>query len=191
MILKIAIVDDEAIITKQMDSILIKICQELEVDVKVDLFESGKAAILALSQEIYHLVFLDIEMGECSGIEVSRYIRDSLMNDTTQIVYVSGKHEYDRLLFEFRPFHFLAKPINKKMVWEVIRKYIRIYMNTQDLYKFRQGHDTSFVKLDSILYFESIGRKIKIKTTTEELFYYGSLQQYITKAFFLHTNHLW
>lgn len=186
--LRIAVADDEPVIIKQMERILCKVCGNWELEIHVDLYQSGMEMLSGLSQTVYHLIFLDIEMEDCSGIEVSRFLRDTQLNDSTQIVYVSGKNGYDRQLFEFRPFHFLAKPVSERMVSELIGKYIRVYGNKQDLFQYRQGHSVSYLQLDSILYFESIGRKVKIKTVAEEILYYGSIQQVLeqlqNKGFF-------
>ena len=56
-----------------------------------------------------------------------------------------------------------------------------MYGNKQDLFQYRQGHSVSYLQLDSILYFESIGRKVKIKTVAEEI---QVLEQLQNKGFF-------
>lgn len=56
------------------------------MEIHVDLYQSGMEMLSGLSQTVYHLIFQDIEMGDCSGIEVSRFLRDTQLNDSTQIL---------------------------------------------------------------------------------------------------------
>lgn len=188
--LKFAVVDDECGVAGQTEQCLFEACSALQVKAEIDVYGSGKEAISFLEKnDAYHIIFLDIEMAECNGIEVSRYIREALRNETIQIVYVSGKDGYDRQLFEFRPFHFLPKPVNVEKLKDVLSKYIRIYGQKQEMFAYKSGHGTFFVKKSEIIYFESNDRKIKMKTLREEREFYGLIrdiqEQLIDNGFFV------
>ncbi len=188
--LKIAVVDDEYMVAAQTERLLIEECKELQLEAEIDVLGSGEEAVRFLeSGNIYHIIFLDIEMGICNGIDVSRYIRDMLQDETTQLVYVSGKNGYDRQLFEFRPFGFIEKPATAEKMQEVLSKYVRIYGQKQDMFEYKVGHGAYFVKLSDILYFESMNRKVKIKTVKAENIFYGSVQklseQCLSSGFFM------
>ena len=175
--IKIAVVDDEHNVAAQTERCLAEVCTELQLNTEVDMFSSGEEMIQSLeNNNMYHLIFLDIEMGACSGIDVSRFIREALQDELTQIVYVTGKNGYDRQLFEFRPFGFIEKPVAAEKVRELLSKYVRIYGETQEVFEYKSGHSTYFVKLSDILYFESVDRKVKIKTLTGEEMFYGAIQ---------------
>ena len=188
--IKIAVVDDEKDVAMQTERLLIEMCKELRLEAEIDVLGSGEEAVGSLKHErMYHLIFLDIEMGAYSGIDVSRYIREALQDELTQIVYVTGKNGYDRQLFEFRPFGFIEKPATAEKVRELFLKYVRIYGKTQEVFEYKSGHSTYFVKLSDILYFESIDRKVKIKTLTGEEVFYGAIQDVAervkNKSFFI------
>lgn len=175
--LKIAIADDEKLVAAQTERLLIEQCKELRLEAEIDVLGSGEEAVCVLNNARgYHLVFLDIEMGTYSGIDVSRFIREGLQDERTQIVYVTGKNGYDRQLFEFRPFGFIEKPATPEKLREMLSKYVRIYGETTEMFEYKSGHSTYFVKLSDILYFESIDRKVKIKTLTREEVFYGAIQ---------------
>lgn len=175
---KIAVIDDEEAVAAQTERYLISAREELKLEAEVDVINSGEEVIdLLKGGKCYHLMFVDIEMGTCSGIEISRFIRDTLQDEVTQIVYVTGKNEYDRQLFEFRPFGFIEKPASVPKIREILSKYVRIYGDTQDVFEYKSGHSTYFVKLSDILYFESIDRKVKIRMLKEENIFYGSLRE--------------
>lgn len=175
--IKIAIIEDEEIVAIQTERLLIDMCEKLQLEAEIDVLGSGEEAVCFLNNDtMYHLIFLDIEMGACSGIDVSRYIREVLQDELTQIVYVTGKNGYDRQLFEFRPFGFIEKPATKEKVRELLAKYVRIHGEKQEVFEYKSGHSTYFVKLSDILYFESVDRKVKIKTLTGEDVFYGAIQ---------------
>lgn len=175
--LKIAVVDDEYTVAVQTERLLIEACREWELKAEIVVYCSGEETIRFLEDEnSYHIIFLDIEMGACSGIEVSRFIRDMLRDESTQIVYVTGKNGYDRQLFEFRPLDFIEKPASAEKVREVLSKYVRIYGEKQDIFEYKVGHAAYLVKLGDILYFESADRKVKIKTVKDESTFYGTIQ---------------
>ena len=100
------------------------------------------------------------------------------MNDeSAQIIYISGKNEYDRQLFAFRPFAFIEKPFDENSIRTVIEKYMRIYGNENNLFHYKYGHDTFWVNISSILYFKSNRRKVKIRTMNTEDEFYGSIEE--------------
>ena len=176
--LKIAVVDDEHTVAAQTERCLTEACNELQLEAEINVFGSGEEVIRFLeSENVYHIIFLDIEMGMCNGIDVSRYIRDMLRDETTQLVYVSGKSGYDRQLFEFRPFGFIEKPATTEKIREILSKYMRIYGVRQDMFEYKVGHGTFFVELSEILYFESFGRKIRLKSVETENMFYGVIQE--------------
>lgn len=175
--LKIAVVDDEKEVATQMERLLIEMCKELQLEAEIEVLGSGEEAVGSLNHEsMYHLIFLDIEMGAYSGIDVSRFIREALQDEMTQIVYVTGKNGYDRQLFEFRPFGFIEKPATVEKIREILSKYLRIFGEKQEVFEYKSGHSTYFVKLSDILYFESVDRKVKIKTLVGEEYFYGAIQ---------------
>jgi len=64
----------------------------------------------------FDLIFLDIELKLMSGIEAGRIIRKEMDNQTILIVYISGKENYYKDLFEIRPMSFLQKPIEERKI---------------------------------------------------------------------------
>lgn len=194
--LKIAVVDDEKEVATQTERLLIDVCAKLQLEAEVEVLGSGEETVRLLDGNgVYHLIFLDIEMGAYSGIDVSRFIREALQDEMTQIVYVTGKNGYDRQLFEFRPFGFIEKPATVEKIREILSKYLRIFGEKQDVFEYKSGHSTYFVKLSDILYFESVDRKVKIKTLVGEEYFYGAIQDVAervkNRAFFIpHKSYL-
>lgn len=174
--IRIAICDDEDSICSNIETYVSNSCKVLNTKFEIDIFNSGESLIQHIkTQYTYNLLFLDIELYKYNGIDVSNFIRNIFNDDAMQIVYVSGKNQYDRQLFTFRPFDFIAKPFTEKQFFTVIEKYLRIYGNKNKMFHYKYGHDSYWVKLDDIIYFRSIDRKVLIKQLTTEEDFYGSL----------------
>lgn len=175
--LRIAICDDEEYICSKLESCIKSCCLDKNIETETEIYTSGEGFIKNLNaDDKYNLIFLDIELGHSSGIDVSEHIRNVMHNEAVQIVYVSGKNGYDRQLFTFRPFHFIDKPFDKEKVAEVIEKYLRIYGNQNEIFHYKIGHDTYWAKLGEILYFKSLDRRVVIRTTDNEDVFYCSLE---------------
>lgn len=110
--IRIAIVDDENMVCSGIEDIVFQLSMDNDIELETEVYLSGNELCSALkSHECFNLIFLDIEMDNGDGISAGNYLRDKLQNDTTQIVYVSGKNGYDRQLFEFHPLSFIEKPV--------------------------------------------------------------------------------
>ncbi len=164
IMLKVAVVDDENIICSQIEGYLLQISKELNIRLDIEVLYSGKELCKELEQKTnYDVIFLDIEMKNTNGIEASHIIREIMMDDGVQIVYVSGKTQYAMELFKFSPFDFIVKPVQKEKLKEVIQKVLRILGN-KDYFSYKKGRETLRVQLKDIIYFESNGRKVDINT---------------------------
>lgn len=175
--LRIAVCDDEDTVCSAIERYIQDACTALSIESEIDIFTTGTGFTRYLgTNERYNIIFLDIELDEYSGIDVSNYIRNVLNDETTQIVYITGKTEYDRQLFTFRPFEFLAKPLSTVHIFDTIKKYQRIYGSKNDLFHYKYGHDTYWVNLNEIMYFKSIDRKVLIKKTSSDDEFYAKLE---------------
>lgn len=178
--IRIAIVDDENIICSQIDSYIIKALKKKSAQADISVYYSGEGICRALQHgETFELIFLDIELTNCSGIDVSIFIREKQNDQTTQIVYVTGKNEYDRLLFEYRPFGFIAKPIDYKKIEKMIFKYQSLYSDQNPVFCYMLNHTNCWIRLERILYFESDDRKVNIyqSDTDDIISFYGKMTE--------------
>lgn len=172
--MRIAVVDDEKIICSQIDRYIMGFLNEMDKKSEISVYYSGESFCSALKSESFDLIFLDIELGERSGIDVSRYIRGTQSDQTTQIVYVTGKNEYDRLLFDFQPFGFIAKPVTETKVKDILEKYQRIFGKNKTTFRYNLNHTDCWVRLNDVIYFESVDRKVNmyLNNTGETITFY-------------------
>lgn len=108
--IRIAVVDDENILCSQIEQYLLKIAEELNIHFDIDVLYSGNELCQQLKQSIYYdVIFLDIEMDDVNGIAVSEFIRKQLLDDSVQIIYVSGNTRYAMELFQYSPLDFFGE----------------------------------------------------------------------------------
>lgn len=133
--IRIAIVDDENVICSSIERCICEYCEAMHLKTDIDIFNSGESILKNLHNNTqYHLIFLDIELVQCNGIDVAHEIRDVILDEITQIIFISGKDGYDRQLFAFRPFSFIPKPFTAKHIHNTIEKYFRIYGKQNELF---------------------------------------------------------
>ncbi len=175
--LRIAVCDDEETVCGLLEKYILDSCNYIGINVEIDIFLSGSILKKELqSGNVYNIFFLDIELQDDTGINISDFIRNELKNESSQIIYVSGKNEYDRQLFAFRPFSFIEKPFDNEVIRNTLEKYVRIYGNNNELFCYKYGHDTYWVNINNILYFKSNRRKVDIYMLEAKDEFYGTIQ---------------
>ena len=126
--IKVAICDDDIQFIYKLEQSIFRFAEMKRIKVDVDGYTSGAEFIQKLQQsERYDLLFLDIELGDSSGIIVGNWIRSQIQYESMQIVFVSAKEMYAMQLFDLRPMNFLVKPIQQERVDYILDEYERLY----------------------------------------------------------------
>ena len=174
--LRIAICDDEKDICNMLEKQILAIASESGTRVETEIFYSGKSLFSYLSQgNLFDLIFLDIEMDEMSGIDVSEKLRRDLDDIDTEIVYVTCTTKYDRKLFDYHPLAFIAKPPEMAQLKKAFELAQKRRNHRNPFFSFSYNRQTQTVPYNEILYFESADRKVCIVTNTITYSYYGNL----------------
>lgn len=173
---KIAICDDEQVICSRIENIILDYAEMSNEKIDTQVFYSGEEfrKFLEMGQN-FDLVFLDIEMKTLNGIEVGRQIREEMDNQIMQIVYISGKDNYYKDLFDVRPMHFLHKPLTEEDIIKDVRMAMKLTDKLGGIFIYKKGHEIFRKPVKSILYFESSNREVKMVTTDGEDVFYGKL----------------
>jgi|GEM_PF-4241164 len=94
---------------------------------KVDIAETGYEAIKKLEDNVYNLIFMDIQMPELDGYETAKFIRSSntSFKDIPIIAITAYAMQKDKDQCKRIGFNdFIAKPIDINKIYDIIRKYI-------------------------------------------------------------------
>lgn len=156
--MRIAVCEDEDIFRKQ----IVKEIEEYyhSLDVVVDSFSSGEELVKKYEKgkqigEIpqYDILFLDIEMKRLDGFETAKAIRT--YGGKEILIYLTSHTELAMQGYEVEAFRFLAKPVERKKLWEALgelkkrlRKGKNIILHTKE--------EEVCVGVTSIIYVESM-----------------------------------
>lgn len=178
MKLNVAICDDDEIICSLMENMILSYSKENFIDIDIDIFHSGEKLIHHITKEygVYDLIYLDIEMAKLNGIEVGYFIRNTLKDHKAQIVYVSGKNQYDRQLFDVQPLLFISKPIDESKLISSITLAMEKLTLTPKLFQYKKRKEYFNVLLDDIIYFRNSGRYVNIFTVHDMDTFVGSIR---------------
>lgn len=177
---KIAICDDEIAICSQIESIILDYKNETNLDIEVEVFLSGEELCDYLQHYYFDLIFLDIEMKKLNGVQTGKIIRDTMDNYSTNIVYISGKENYYKQLFEVQPLNFIGKPLLPSKLVDVLNLAIKLSNKFTKTFTYKKGYHIHKIEIKDIIYFESLEREIKIVSPRGEEVFYGKLDE-ITK----------
>ena len=189
---KIAICDDVPSVCSDLKAMIMDMKNDLICkEITIDTFYSGEALIDNIKEEnLYDLIFLDIELGKINGVEIGHIIRKQMEDYVTKIIYISSKDIYDRQLFDVQPLHFLKKPIDSKKVFDDIQLAMKISEKENRNFEFKSFRNTIKVPYRDILYFESRGRKVFLMGTKNNYIFYGNIKdlEEVLPKFFIHPN---
>ena len=119
----IGICDDEGAVCSHLERMIWEFRQTTNEKIETEVFFSGKDLTKHLKNgKTFDIIFLDIELGDMTGVEIGHMIREDMEDHGVKIVYISSKSGYDRQLFAVQPLNFLTKPLNQKSVFEAISR---------------------------------------------------------------------
>lgn len=172
--IRVAICDDERLITEKIEELVVGACVKRGVRVNADTFYSGSSLIeyIRMGNE-YDIIYLDIEMPQMDGIEFARKLRKE--NSEVILIYISVHTEYAIQLFDVDTFRFLKKPIDEEEFTDVFNKAYEKLISSNRFFSYFYNKNIYKIRLKSIIYFESRGRIINIVRMKGIEKFYGKL----------------
>lgn len=170
--IKIAVCDDNLDIANFIKKTIQHINKE---NFSCDVYQSGKELIRNLQtvQFPYNVYFMDIQMPRQSGIETAAMIRSS--DRDALIIFITDYNEYVFDVFEVLPFRFLQKPVSAETLTRTIKDAAaQIHLYGQ-IFFFRIGRETYQMPCREIIYFESAGRKVTLRTKRQSYEFYDKI----------------
>ncbi|MBP1164197.1 MULTISPECIES: LytR/AlgR family response regulator transcription factor [unclassified Chryseobacterium] len=143
-------------------------------------FSNAIEAYHYLQSNSIDLIFLDIEMPEMTGIELTK----TLSGKDTIIIFTTSKKEYALEAFELNIADYLLKPIMPVRFLQAVSKAQTILESrkenveiTRDEFLFvRDSNITRRLKLDDIFYAEAMGDYVKFYTKEKMFAIHGKMK---------------
>lgn len=153
---KIAICDDNLIELKRCESFLISFFEEKNMPYLIDIFVDPGDLVLKFDE--YSLIFLDIQLGDQSGINVAKKLRD--LDRNVKILLMSVSRDYLIDGYKVRPLRYLTKPLDQKLFFMEINEIIEDLKAESEILIDPLNNTPILVK--NIKYIESWGGKTVI-----------------------------
>ncbi len=165
------IVDDEPLAIDIIENYLARVD-----DTVVTRCENAVEALKLLRENIFDIIFLDIEMPLLTGLEFLKSVKDP-----PAIIITTAYRDYAVESFEFEVVDFLLKPISFARFMKGFERALKATRNVGDAPPSEQSlfirSDRSHIKVNAgeILYIESMKDYVKVKTIDREYVTYQSL----------------
>lgn len=126
------------------------------------------------------IAFLDIEMSNMNGLEVSQQIRNQ--SDRTLIIFITGHSGYALNAFKVKAFDYILKPITEKsfsnLFKSVLFRFEEIqFLNQNKKFTFKYKSQVISLSYNEIYYFEKKLNKVIIYTENEIFQTYTSIKK--------------
>ena len=161
----------------------------------VGVYNSALQAMKDLREDPVHLIFLDIQMPELSGIEFSK-----ILPKETKIIFTTAFPEYALEGYKVNALDYLLKPISyedflkstdKALEWYSIKLKQDIYRRDRFMFV-KSDYKLVRVCLDDILYVEGVKDYVRFSLKNGEkvssLMSLRKLEDYLPKPEFLRTH---
>lgn len=120
MAYQVAFCDDEIYQVKVNNLFLKEIASKHGYDFECRGFKSGKQLRTYMMSNPLDLLFLDIDLGDETGIEIAAWVAQNYPD--TIIIFVTGHREFAEEAFEVDAFGYLVKPYDIKKMESVLQK---------------------------------------------------------------------
>lgn len=177
MKMRCIIVDDEPMARKSLQ----RLCEKLDALEIVDTFENAETALTFLEDDFVDLLFLDVEMPGLSGIQLL-----DRLPVMPQVILTTSKTEYAFDAYQYHVSDYLKKPITFPRLEQAVQKALEAHQKNVSLATpINNTNNDIFVKsegrfvrinFDDILYIESVGDYLRIKTPKSSFMVHGTIK---------------
>ena len=176
--IRIAICDDNIDIIKQLKDIILNYGKTNGYQFNIKTFNSGQELEKNMKNEIFDIIFLDVELDGILGIDIGKKLRDDINNYSTKIIYVSSHQHYAISAYDSMPTDFISKPFKIEKVEKSISNVLKLLNFIKKDFIYNSNGKTNKVLLNDIVYFESYRNVVKIVTIDgKEDKFYSTLKQ--------------
>lgn len=164
----ISVCDDD----KEMAIYIASLVKKSAPEYNIEIFTSGEE-LLACDTKT-DIAFLDIELKIINGIDTAAELQKRYPDII--IIFISSYSSYVTDAFSVHAFQYLLKPINVAKFNQEFSKAVDSYKSKHYAYEIKCGATSKYIAVKDILYIETFGRRLKVKTTNETFEFNGKLK---------------
>lgn len=149
----IAICDDNPTDVSFLSDLVTQWAKKRNISIRVRTFISAESFLFHYQEEkCYDMLLLDIEMGETDGVTMAKRIRK--VDDSVQIIFITGYSDYIAEGYEVSALHYLMKPVDPKKLMEVLNRGIERVDRNEKQIVIEYGGEIIRIPLFEIRYLE-------------------------------------
>lgn len=164
---KIAVCDDEPQQIQYLTALVENWAEQSGRMVDIRPFFSAEEFLFHYEDEKdYEILLLDIGMGNTSGVELAKRIRQE--NDAVQIVFITGYPDFIAEGYEVGALHYLLKPVGGEKLSQVLDRAAGNLRKKGNAILLRAAKEVQRIPVDHIVYVEVLSHKLMIHTIHSE-----------------------
>lgn len=173
--IRIAICEDDQAEREYIRSLVLAWGEEKEKSCRVDDYASAEQLIFSFDNEFpYSIYLLDIQMGQVSGMELARKIREK--DKTAVIVFLTGLKDYALEGYEVGALRYLIKPVREEELFALLSRATEELATRQEqFFVLEQGSEVLKISYEDIWYLESSGHYIELYYDNQKIQWKASL----------------
>ncbi|MFR4492599.1 MAG: LytR/AlgR family response regulator transcription factor, partial [Clostridium perfringens] len=162
----IALCEDNSLQREELKNNLSKVLDEMGVEYKLLTFETGEDLLREYPENL-DMLFLDIQMGELTGMETARKVRK--YDDKVEIIFITALWDYIQKGYEVRAFRYLIKPVKFKELQEQVTACVENILHKRYTYiTIKDKNNVLKIRTEDILFLETFERKVIIHTNSQD-----------------------
>ncbi len=156
--MKIAVVDDY----RQDMELLVKHIKAYfnPQGIDIDCFESGEQFLTEFAPDKYTLAFLDIYIGELTGVDIARQV--FAQDKECRIVFITTSNSFASESYEVCAAGYLIKPVSAESINSLLDRLTATLNNGDKYMDWVTPNNIYHIAYRDIVYAESVARTVKI-----------------------------
>ena len=160
---KLAVCDDSDADRQYISGLVSKWAERTGHMVELREFSSAESLLFAYSGENdFDMLLLDIEMGGMDGVTMAKKIRS--VNETIQIIFITGYSDYIAEGYDVAALHYLMKPVNGEKLFSVLNRAAEKLAKNEKVLNFELGGEMIRVPIYKIRYADVFGNYVTVHT---------------------------
>lgn len=174
---RIAVVDDEEIFVNIMLHLIEKYnAKHKHMKLITDTYKSGTDFLQKSVGKSYDLYFLDIYLGDSTGIDIAKHIRED--NNLCEIIFTTSSDKFYKEAYQLQAVQYLEKPVDEKMLYDCLD---RIWNTPKNTLNIQDGKKVDKIPIDDILYCMSDEHYKRIFTKNASYFVRSTMKELLAK----------